>query len=394
MLGIINFFLGWVIVEIRGAYVERFLNLCSENRIGFWDMERLSYELIRVRVKVRDYKRLRKYAKRAMCRLHIVSKHGLPFFTVRFKKRYALILGLVIFTGIAWVLTSFIWVIDISGCGEQREEMLKKALEKNGVYIGAYVPRINIAELKNDILIQIPDLSYVGVNIIGSRAEVEVRERVNPPGIENEHDAPSNIVARKGGIITSIVVQSGTQEVKAGDTVYEGQLLASCYMTGREGTTVAKRAKAHVRARTWYTVTSLLPMKCEFKTYTGRETVRRTLILSGRRLKLYGNSGIPYAECDKIIKRTVLTLPGQLRLPVTLEEERLREYVTEVGSLQPETALEYLSSNLENAIELEDDARVLDRRYTAGFKGSVARVTMTAECEEQIGVEQKIPKGE
>ena len=394
MLGILNFFLGWVLIEVRGAYIERFFNLCSQNQINFWGMERVAPDLIKVRVRVSNYRKLRQYAKKAMCRLHIVSKHGLPFFTVRFKKRGILIAGLMVFAAIAWVLTSFVWVIDISGCSGEEKEKLEKYLEENGVYIGSYVPRIDISNIKNEILIKMPELIYVGVNITGSHADVHVRKRVDAPQVESEKDDPCSIVARRGGIITSVVVQSGTQEVQKGDTVTEGQLLASSYMTGRTGTTVVTRAKAQVRARTWYTVTSLFPMKTDFKTYTGRERRRKTLVFSGRRLKLYGNSRIPYEECDKIIKTTVLTLPWDIRLPVALETETFKEYVTESANIPPETALEYLSEGLENVLILGSDGKVLDRRYTAGFKGNVARVTMTAECEEEIGVEQKIPKGE
>ena len=165
-------------------------------------------------------------------------------------------------------------------------------------------------------------------------------------------------------------------------------------MTGRTGTTVTQPAKAQVRARTWYNLTSVLPLQTNFKMYTGREKSRYTLVFGKRRIKLYGNSGIPYAECDKIIKTTVLTLPGNIRLPIALETQRLCEYASQKGSIPPETALEYLSENLQDYPMLEEGAVVLERKYTAGFSGNVARVTMTAECEEYIGVEETIPKGE
>ncbi len=394
MLGILNFFLGWVLIEVRGSYIERFLNLCAKNKIGFWGMDRLAPDLVRVRVTVSNYRKLRPYAKKAMCHVHIVKKHGIRFFTVRFKKRIALVSGLLAFLTVAWVLTSFIWIIDISGCSTEKKSDLEKYLRENGVYIGAYVPKINIAELKNDILIKMPDLAYVGVNINGSHAYVQVRDRVLAPQVEMNENEPYNIVARRGGIITSIVVTSGTQEVKKGDTVVEGQLLAGSYMTGRSGSTVVMRAKAQVRARTWHTVTALFPMEVLSKEYTGREKTVYALVFGKSRLKLYRNSGILYEECDKIIKKSVLTLPGGIKLPVILEEQTLREYVTKTKSVSPETALEYLTHSLDGALKLDADARVIDRRYSTGFKDNVARVTMTAECEESIGVEQKVPKGE
>lgn len=393
MLMFINFFLGSVYVEVQGSYVERFLNLCSKNGVGFWDMSRPAPDIIRIRVTVPNYRKLRAYAKKAMCHMHILSKSGLPFFTVKFKKRIALIVGLTVFLTIAWVLTSFIWVIDIRGYDQVDVSKLQELLRANGVYIGAYGPSVHIDELKNDILLNMPELSYVGVNLSGSHAEVQVRERALPPEMEAS-DEPVNIVAKRGGIITSVVVQSGTPEVQKGDTVTEGQLLASPYMTGRSGTTVVTRAKADIRARTWQTMTCKMPLETRLKTQTGRITQRKTLVLGGRRVKLFLKSGIPYAECDKIVQTSYLTLPGNLRLPIALETEEFREYESSDYLIPLETALEYMSERMESYLKLDEETQLLNKNFAAGLDGTVARVTMTAECEEAIGVEQMIPKGE
>ena len=42
LLGLINYVRGWVRVEIRGAAIERFLNLCAQTEIAFWDVRRLA----------------------------------------------------------------------------------------------------------------------------------------------------------------------------------------------------------------------------------------------------------------------------------------------------------------------------------------------------------------
>ena len=392
MLAVVNYFLGWVLIEVRGAYVERFLNLCSAAGIGFWGMERIAEDRVRMCITVAGFRAIPVYARRAMCRVHILKKCGLRFHTVRLRSRAALVAGLAIALAAVWVMTSFIWSIDITAYDGADTEALSRYLSENGVRIGALTRRVDTERLQNHAYVEMPELSYFGINISGSRVHVHIRERAVPPEVESGKDAPANIVAKRAGIITSIVVQNGTPEAAAGDAVQEGQLLASGFMTGREGTTVTVRAKADVRARTWHTVTSMMPLKTHFKTYTGREKSRRTLVFGEKRIKLYINSGIPYAECDKIINTTVLTLPGDIHLPLKLERETLREYVSEEGEISPEDALEYLSERLEDAIELEEGARLIERRYNAGFKDGNARVTVIAECEEQIGTEQKIAK--
>ena len=45
ILGIINYIRGSVRIEIQGAAIERFLNLCAQNQIDFWDVRRIAPDL-------------------------------------------------------------------------------------------------------------------------------------------------------------------------------------------------------------------------------------------------------------------------------------------------------------------------------------------------------------
>lgn len=392
MLSVINYLLGNVHVEVRGAYPERFLNLCAQNKIAFWDMTRPEIDVLRIRVSVADYLSLRKYAKKTMCHLHILKKTGLPFFTNKFRKRFALITGLAVFCITVWVLSSFIWVINIEGYSNVDPAFIREHLKNNGVYIGAYGKSINMSDLQNDILLNIPELSFITVNLSGSHANVTVRERTKPPKIISM-DEESNIVASRGGIITSITVQSGMPEVKPGDTVVEGQLLAGGYMTGRAGTTITCRAIAEVKARTWQNFTAKYPLKTRVKTYTGNKSVRHTIIFGDRRIKLYFNSGNPYIECDKIGKSAYLTLPGNIKLPIALETQMFREYKTKAYDIPVDTVYEYISDRMEQYIQLDDRDVLLNKRFEGKIINGAAAVNMIAECEQIIGKEQIIPKG-
>jgi similar to stage IV sporulation protein len=388
LLGILNFFRGSVRVEVRGAYPERFLNICAVNRIGFWKMARVAPDILHITVTVSDFKRLRGYAKKTGCGLHILNKRGIRFFTNRFRKRAALIAGLMVFSVAAWILTSFIWVIDINGFVNLDIAGLREHLRENGVYIGAYSPGIKLDELKNDILIKMPELSFITVNIRGGHAGVEVRKREIPPEIQSKD--PCDIVARRAGIIASIVVKSGTPAVKPGDTVHAGQLLAGGYMTGRSGTTITTRADADVTARTWYTISSKMPLDTLVKTYTGEKTSRHTLIIGGRRIKLFLNSGISYKEYDKIVKNNRLTLSESIILPVSLETETFFEYTLSGYGIPEETALEYIKSSLPRYLPAAENRKIADEKYYAFVENGAACVTLTAECLEDIGIKQLI----
>lgn len=392
MLKVYNYFRGNVRVEVRGAYPERFLNICSKNHIGFWDMTRSAPDIIHITVTVTDYRRLREYAKKSMCKLHIVRKTGLRFFTNRFKKRAALILGLIIFLLSAWITTSFIWVVEITGYSELDHAKLREYLKQNGVYVGAYSPHVKLDELKNDVLLNMPELSFITVNISGSQADVEVRKRIEPPEIISM-DEPCNIIARRGGMINSIVVKSGTPAVKPGDVVYEGQLLAGGFMTGRSGHTISTHAIADITARTWYTIACKMPLDTQIKTHTGKIKKRNTLIIVGRRVKLFLNSRIPYEECDKIIKNTELALAESIILPLSLETETFSEYTLSDYRIPEETILEYMKKSMINYLPPAEDRENIGETFYASIENDAASVTMTAECLEDIGIKQLFPKG-
>ena len=51
-------------------------------------------------------------------------------------------------------------------------------------------------ELRNYILLEIPELSYIAVNVNGCRAYVQVRERTPAPELVSRR-APGNTVAAK-----------------------------------------------------------------------------------------------------------------------------------------------------------------------------------------------------
>lgn len=389
MQNAVNFFLGSVLVEVRGSYPERFFNLCARSGIEFWDMSIEDIGVFRVRMTAATFKRLPPVAKKAMCRVHILEKSGLPFFTNRFRKRSALIIGCAVFCIVAWVFTSFVWIIDIDGFAELDTAKLRAALRDAGLSVGTYAPSVNISDLRNNVLITMPELSYVSINFSGSHANVTARKRVSPPEIL-EKDIPCDIIADKDGIIYDITVKSGTPEVVRGDTVTKGQILASGYITGRAGSTIMTHADAEIRARTWQKKSARMMKSYSEKVYTGREKSVYTIILFGSRIKLYINSGISYMKCDKIIEKTDLTLFDKLCLPLSLERATYREYETRDALMSDETAYDTLSEGLHAALDIPDDAEVVNADFKTSSDDRFAYASITAECIEKIGEKREM----
>ena len=389
MQNVVNFFRGSVLVEVKSSYPERFFNLCARNGIDFWDMTTEDVGVFRIRMSVSSFRRLPYVARRAMCRVHIIEKSGLPFFTYRFRKRAALLCGCAAFCLVAWVFTSFVWVINIDGFDGLDAQKLTRALADAGLSVGTYVPSVSISDLRNSVLIDMPELAYVSVNFSGSHANITARKRISPPEVLSK-EIPCDIIADKDGVICDITVKTGTPEVVRGDAVIKGQILASGYMTGRAGSTVVTHADAEIRARTWKRKSARIQKAYDEKVYTGKEKTLYTIIFFGNRIKLYINSGISYAKCDKIIEKTNLVLFDGLTLPISVERAKYREYKTEKAQMSVETAYDTLSAGLHLAIDLPEDGEVVNADFRTSEDEHFAYASITAECIEKIGEEREI----
>ena len=390
MQRIVNFFAGSVTVEVKGSYPERFLNLCARNGIGFWNMENCSLGVLRITVRAGNFRKLRPVAKKSMCRLHIVSKSGLPFLKKRVRKRDALIAGCAVFCLVAWIFTSFVWSVKVDGFDGLDEQKLLDRLSEEGLRIGAMHRKIDTENLRNSVLIDMPELSYIYVNFNGAEARVIARPRKSAPEILEEN-VPCDIIADKDGIIESITVKSGNPEVKRGEAVIRGQMLVSGYMTGRAGTTVTTHSDAEVSLRTFRRESAKMQRKISEKEFTGREKTQYTIILFGNRIKLYPNSRISYAKCDKIIKRNNLTVGDWLTLPLALESATLREYELCEGEMRDEQAYEIMGETLSNLV-YAGECEVLDTKLFTHSDDAFSYAEITAECIEKTGVKRKLLK--
>ena len=87
MQAIINFLRGSVLFTVTGAFPERFLNLCAQRGVGFWDLEWLDEHSLRLRVARGDAKRVGELAEKVMCEASAQRRAGVPFFLARSSRR-------------------------------------------------------------------------------------------------------------------------------------------------------------------------------------------------------------------------------------------------------------------------------------------------------------------
>jgi len=386
-----NMLRGSVRIEIEGRFPERFLNLCAAKNVSFWDLQRVSESLYRASVSVKGYLAIRPHADASFCSVKCIGKNGLPFLAWRIRKRYVLIAGFLLVWAALWLSSLFIWDFEVHGNENVSEGEIIAALEDIGIKIGTFGPSINQEDVRSRVLLEIDELSWITVNVSGSRAEVIVRERVPKPVMIDKKTA-TDVIAQKSGIITKINVYEGKTQLKIGDTVAEGDLLVSGTIESLSNGTRYVHAMADIYARTWYEISRQIPVQYAEKSYTGEKESKKAIVFCGKRLNLYFTSGISGASCDKINMRKNLSLPGDLLSFIGIETETCYEYDLIERQLSQSEAEEILAPRLYDELLSQIDGEVVQSEIYSKVENGMIIVTMRAECQEQIAAVREIER--
>ena len=222
---------------VTGEETLRFVNLCRNNGI---EME----------IDAEHFKKLRPLVRKTHVKIHILNRHGPAFFFYRHKRRWWFLLGMTVFAGMIYILSLFVWQIDIDGNRKYTDALILQALAQMDVKTGCRKSEIDLPEIEEELRIMYNEITWVSASITGTKLQIELREgdlkisgssgggqtgnvkrvenRENNPKTQNgesETDLPANLVADEDAIITNLVVRRGTVAVRYGDEVKKGDVL-------------------------------------------------------------------------------------------------------------------------------------------------------------------------
>ena len=392
----VNSWRGSVTLRVESGFPERVLNLCAAHAIPFWDLTWESEIRFTFTMTAASWRKLRGLTERLDASLTVIERRGVPFFLLRFRRRYVLAAGLTLCVLFAMVGSLFVWDFRIEGNETVSREEILRCLSRHGVTIGTFGLSIRTSQLRNHVLLDIPELSYIAVNVSGFRANIQVRERVEPPEPVDKRNI-GNTVADRDGMILQIKPYDGEKMVLPGTTVREGQLLISGVVDDDQAGTRFLRGMGEVYARTWYDLRCQVPATTEEKVIT-KTTTRYAVIIGERRINLYNSSSIPGEDCDKIVTRTKLSLPGGVTLPITIVKETVRTYTTQTAERSQEEAQAWSRAVLERYLAQEvGEGTVEEQKVAAAPVGGQYLTQLKAECTQEIGrfveIQKESPEG-
>lgn len=353
-----------------------------------WDVRRHKNCIVTMRVSIKGFKLLRPVARKTKCRVRILKKRGLPFLTNRYRRRKAFFAGAFLFILLIYVMTSFIWSIEITGNKELDGGHIEKALADNGIKPGVLKFGIDTEEAVTGLMSDIRELSWVSIVVRGTKVKVQLKERKLPPVVVPK-DQPCDIVALKDGIIRQIIVTYGIEAVTEGDTVKKGQVLisGSVPIKNEKDSFKLVHAMGEVKARTWYEAGSPVRLEETEKVRTGNVHKNYSLVLFAKRLDLFHKKA-GYEDFDSVEVRHKLKIGEDLIFPFELITETFYENRLVQARISEEEAKKTASDNAWKAVmeEMPPDTPIVKSNvsFTEDDEtGMTAKVTV--ECLEEIG---------
>lgn len=290
---IISFCAGYVEIAIRGAQLEKLINLLTGSGFYIWDLKKVGPEIMVAKIRNHGFLKIRPLVKKAGVLVKIRRRRGWPVLRKKIARRKLFVLSALVAIGLLIHLSNLTLFIKIDGfSGAEREELIK-TLKSVGLKLGK--PTGELARekrrIERDAIMKTPKAVWLGINFKGVVAEVKAVKRKNPPPVNQGCD----LVAERDGLITKVAVIRGQPVVKEGDTVAGGDLLISgrISLTDPETEiTIVENIPASgiVEARVWYDVEVVQPKKVWRAIYLNKSKSIYSIRWGDLVWKIWGNA--------------------------------------------------------------------------------------------------------
>lgn len=243
-------------IKITGKDVKRFIHNLHKMHINLLNIE-LEKNSVLIKVSEEDYKKIKDI--KTIYDIKVVKTYGIAR-VKEFIKKYFIFLtclsfGLLLILG----LTNVIFEVEVIHNNKELREIILEELEKEGISKYRLVVSYEKKEkIKENILKKYKNqIEWIEIERQGTRYEIKVEERKLKQ--EETTSDPSDVVAKKDGIIHKITSSQGEIVAKKDQYVKKGDVLISGTIHNKEEVVGFVKAEGKVLAETWYTVTVELP---------------------------------------------------------------------------------------------------------------------------------------
>lgn len=386
---LLEYVTGYVDIVIEGYYIEQFINICNIRQINLWNIKKENSIKVFASIQISDFRKLKQICKKTKCKIKIQNKKGLPFIIKKYKKRKFFFLFLLLIVLTIFILSNFIWNIEIEGETYIPKEEILELVKSEGLEIGKLKRTIDTKEIINKIRLERDDISWVGIEIEGTNAIIKIVEADEKPEIIDDSEYCS-IVADKNAMILKVSAQNGTPLVKEGDIVTKGDIIVAGWMEGKYTGKQYVHAQGEVQAKVWYTTTEKVYLQETKKVETGQAESSYSVMINNFQINL--PKSLPkFQKYDTIEEYKKLKLFSNFYLPLELVKYTYKEYEETVVIHSFEEAKQIGIDRAKESLQAEIDGKeILDKQVKVRTETDYIEVEVTYEVKENIGIKEKI----
>ncbi|KLU65988.1 putative stage IV sporulation protein YqfD [Desulfosporosinus acididurans] len=396
-----TFWQGRVFFIARGEQLPHFLNYVLQEGVALYHTQR-SERGMRAQVRLDDFRRLKRAARRTHTRVHIIAKYGWPFVAARWWRRKGLIAGIAVIAVGLTVLSQLVLVISVTGNRTVETSEIIQRAEKLGLRTWTYSKGLDLNKIAKTLQEELPDAAWVGLERNGTEIVIKISEKIRP-SIPKE---AGNLVASHAGLVKEIMVIQGVPQVHEGELVRAGQvLIAKAPTLGVPTTPIvskaepnpaksttpdlpASAAKGFVRGRVWYSAEQQMPLVEDKNQESGR-VAKGWGIKFGSRVIMVTMQNSPFEQAHREVLSHSIRVWRNWRFPVEviqvnykeLQNVHIQRSVSEARQLAEETARSEVMKKISPGAQIiEETVKVLPSNP------GVERVRVEVETYEDLAV--------
>lgn len=265
-------------------------------------------------------------------------------------------MGMLLFAGLIYYLSGFIWNIEVNGNSYLSEEVVLCFLSKEHASFGTKKKNIDCAALEETLRSRYPEVIWTSIKIYGTKMTVDIQENLLPEENyeEKKEETAHDIVAADDGLITEMITRSGTPVVTVGTPVKKGDVLVNGYVEilnddGETAQYLYRTADADIIAKVTYSYHDEIPME-----YEKSADRRRKNNLSGQNSGLSDQKSFfsPVEEPYEVVSDvSQFHFTDNFYLPVYLVRQTCLGYKNEQKTYTEKEAKRLASENLKKYLD-------------------------------------------
>lgn len=238
-----------ITAEVNGLNLERLLTLAAEAGLYIQGAERIGPGKVRISLPAREKTEFIELCTRYGWEVHLTRISAVERIIRYIKRRPMLLCGTALYLLMMAISSNMILAVRIDEAGKNLGE-IRSYLREEGIGCFSLKAAVSPQKLRDALMLRLPDLAHVSVAYEGSRLVIDCQ-----PSLEGEQamigGEGMDLVAAQDGIITGIVVKSGTPAVSIGQAVCKGDVLICGEERGEKGSSIKVEATGEVTARVW-----------------------------------------------------------------------------------------------------------------------------------------------